>query len=102
MEQLNRRRRRDNIYFGAFLGIIFPIIGFLLYWIFLFSQSMTLSEYWNFLFTSGNISAALSLAIILNLGAFLYHLTNDNNETVKGIIGATVFYGVLIVIFKFL
>ena len=28
-------------------------------------------------------------------------ISNNNNETVKGVIGATIFYGLLIIIFKF-
>lgn len=96
------RRRRDNIYLGAFLGLIFPVIGFLLYYVFVFSENYTLEGYWNFLFTSGNISAALSLALILNLPLFLFNLSNNNYRTVQGVVGVTIFYGVIIVIFKFL
>ncbi|MEO6438341.1 MAG: hypothetical protein ABIO23_04115 [Chitinophagales bacterium] len=103
MGQLNKpRMRRDNVYSGAFLGLVFPVLGFLLYWVFFFSPSMTIGEYWDFLFASGNMSGALSLAIILNLAVFLYNLSNHNHETVNGIVVSTIFYGVLIIIFKFL
>ena len=97
-----RRRGKNNIYFGAFLGLIFPAAGFLLFWIFRFSDQLSLEEYWNSLFLTGTMSAALSLSIILNLAIFFFNLSNNNYETVKGIIGATVFYGVLIIIFKLL
>lgn len=96
------RRQRDNVYLGAFLGLIFPVIGFLLYYVFMFSDSYTLRGYWNFLFVSRNISAALSLAIILNLPVFLLSLSNHHYQTVRGVVGVTIFYGVLIIIFKFL
>jgi polyferredoxin len=96
------RTRRDNVYLGAFLGLIFPVIGFLLYYLFMFSDNYSLQGYWDFLFSSGNISAALSLAIILNLPVFLFNLSNNNYHTVRGVVGVTIFYGVLIIIFKFL
>src|SRR2546423_7849466 len=100
--QSKPRRIRDNVYLGAFLGLIFPVIGFLLYWIFKFSDQLSLQEYWNTLFSTGSMSAALSLAIIVNLAVFFFNLSNRRYETVKGIVGATIFYGVLIIIFKFL
>ena len=97
----NPHRGRNNIYFGAFLGLVFPVIGFLLYYVFMFSNTMTLTGYWDFLFASRNISSALSLSIILNLPVFFYSLRNNNYETVKGVVGSTMFYGVLIITFKF-
>jgi len=103
MERRSRPHRgRNNLYFGAFLGLVFPVIGFLLYYVWKFSDSMTLQGYWDFLFAQRVISSALSLAIILNLPVFFYMLRNNNYETVKGIVGSTIFYGVLIIMFKFL
>ncbi|MFI5134677.1 MAG: hypothetical protein ACHQD9_02370 [Chitinophagales bacterium] len=98
---MSPRRGRVNIYLGAFFGFVFPVIGFLLYYVFVFSDQLSLSEYWNFLFNSGNIAAALSLAIIMNLPVFFLSLWSNKYETVKGIVGATIFYGALIIIFKF-
>src|SRR4030095_3579498 len=97
----NQPARRDNIYLGAFLGLIFPVIGFLLYYLFFFYDRMTISAYWDFLFTSGNIASALSLAIILNLPVFFLNIWSGRYQTVRGVVGATIFYGILIVIFKF-
>lgn len=91
---------RDNLYFGAFLGLVLPVVGFLLYYVFFFSEHMSLAEYWDFLFTSGNIAGALSLSVIMNLPPFFLSIRNNRLETVKGIVGATLFYGLLIVIFK--
>jgi len=102
MEIRKPRRSINNVYFGAFLGLIFPMLGFVLYYVFFFSDKLSISEYWDFLFNSRNISSALSLAIILNLLVFFYNLSVNNYENVKGVVGATIFYGVLIIIFKFL
>ena len=99
-DQLKPKRGRDNVYLGVFFGLIFPVIGFLLYYVFIFSDSLSLSEYWDFLFASGNIAAALSLAIIMNLPVFFLSIWSNKYERVKGIVGATLFYGLLIIIFK--
>lgn len=94
-------RPRDNIYLGAFFGLVFPVIGFLLFYIFAFSDQLSLEKYWNQLFNTSKISAALSLSIVMNLAVFFYFLTSKRYETVKGVVGSTIFYGIFIILFKF-
>ncbi|HUM47458.1 MAG TPA: hypothetical protein PLD84_11045 [Chitinophagales bacterium] len=102
MERKNKpSRKRDNRYFGAFLGLVFPVIGFLLFYVFAFSDSMSLQVYWNQLFNTSKMSAALSLSIIMNLPVFFFFLSDKRYENVKGIVGATIFYGIFIILFKF-
>lgn len=102
MEQRNRPARgRDNIYFGAFLGLIFPIAGFILFYVFAFSDSMTLHDYWAELFNKSKMSAALSLSIVMNLPVFFFNISNKKYESAKGVVGATIFYGLFIILFKF-
>jgi hypothetical protein len=102
MERANKSHGgRDNVYLGAFLGLVFPVIGFLLYWVFIFSDAQSLTEFWDFLFENRVMSDVLSISIIANLPVFFYFLSNSKTETVKGIVGATIFYGALIIIFKF-
>lgn len=94
-------RPRDNIYLGAFFGLVFPVIGFLLFYVFAFSDQLSLEMYWNQLFNTSKISAALSLAIVMNLPVFFYFLSLKRHETVRGVVGATIFYGIFIILFKF-
>ncbi|MBK6481895.1 MAG: hypothetical protein KBF32_13100 [Chitinophagales bacterium] len=102
MERKGRRSRvRDNIYFGAFLGLVFPIVGFLLFYVFAFYERMSLSHYWDQLFNTSKLSAALSLAVVTNLPVFFYLITARQYENVKGLVGATMFYGIFIILFKF-
>lgn len=96
-----RNHPRNNFYFGAFLGLIFPIAGFLLFWIFAFSSQMSLQQYWDSLFTTDKISSALSLAIVTNLPVFFLLIWRNWLQASRGVIGATLFYGLLIIIFKF-
>lgn len=94
-------RGRDNIYLGAFLGLVFPAIGFLLFYVFAFSDRISLQDYWNELFNRSEMSAALSLSIVMNLAVFFYTISNKKYESAKGVVGATIFYGVFIILFKF-
>jgi hypothetical protein len=94
-------RGRNNMYFGGFLGLVFPMIGFLLFYVFAFSDKISLGEYWNNLFNKSVMSAALSLAIVANLPIFFLSIWGSRYETAKGIVGATIFYGVFIILFKF-
>lgn len=93
--------RRDNFYIGGFLGFVFPAIGFLLFYLFFFYDKLTLNQYVDYLFQSKAVSAALSLSLILNLPVFFYFIYKNFFNTTRGIIFATLFYGVLILIFKF-
>lgn len=92
---------RNNIYFGAFLGMVFPVIGFLLFYLFAFYDTMSLEQYWAQLFNTSKLSAALSLAIVANLPVFFYMISARYYENGKGIVGATIFYGIFIILFKF-
>lgn len=92
---------RNNIYFGAFLGLLFPMIGFLLFYVFAFSDEMSLQQYWDQLFNTSKMSAALSLAIVMNLPVFFLNIWNSKYENAKGIVGATIFYALFIILFKF-
>ena len=94
-------QRGDNLYMGLSLGIIFPMIGFLLFYVFAFSEEMSLKHYWDSLFETAKMSAALSLSLILNLPVFFFCLWSNRYETVKGVLAATIFYGVLVILFKF-
>lgn len=96
-----RSHPRNNIYFGAFLGLIFPIAGFLLFYAFAFSSQMSLQKYWDSLFDTGNMSSAISLAIVANLPVFFILIWKNWLDACRGVVGATLFYGLLILIFKF-
>ncbi|MBA3648390.1 MAG: hypothetical protein H0W62_07550 [Chitinophagales bacterium] len=102
MEKRNRKTAGyDNPYFGAFLGLTFPIIAFLLFWVYEFSDQYSLSEYYDTLFNKSQMSAVLSLSVLANLPVFFLNLWNQRYGNVKGILGATFLYGALIILFKF-
>ena len=96
-----RPSRTDNVYFGAFLGLIFPVIGFLLYYLFFFYPKMSLEAYWNHLFEQHVMSAALSLSLLLNFAVFFYQISNHHYKAARGIIAVTLFYGIFVFIFYF-
>ncbi len=93
-------RPRNNRYFGAFLGLVAPVVGWFLFYLFGFYDQLTLRQYWEFLFESGNMSAALSVALVTNLPVFIYFTSENCYETMRGLLASTFFYALLIVLFK--
>jgi len=94
--------RINNIYFGVFLGLIFPMAGYLLLWLFRFSDQYKLADFWEILFYKHEMSAVLSLSLLMNAPVFFLNTSNNRYRNAYGILGATLFYGLLIIIFKFL
>lgn len=95
------KKKRDNVYYGAFLGLTFPIVGFLFLYILFFADAMTLPQYFDSIFTNRTASGVLALSLILNLFVFFLNIWNNKMETAKGIVGMTMFYGIMVIIFKF-
>ena len=95
-------RRFDNVYLGAFMGLVFPVIGFLLYYLYFFYGHLSLQEYWNQLFSRHTISAMISLALIANFPVFLFYFRGKKYKAARGVLGVTIFYGAFVIIFYFL
>jgi hypothetical protein len=88
----------DKIVFGVLFGLILPIIAFLIYW--KWKYDGTLEEFLHYISAStSNRNNPLVFSMIPNL--VLFYLSNFqlkfNNFTV-GLVGATLFYTVPIVI----
>jgi hypothetical protein len=90
---------RNASILGLILGIIMPVIGLLI--IFLF-RGGSFSDYQDLIFSNHRIvPTLLSLALLLNLIPFLYYNSKRLDMTVRGIFVATMLYAVLIVLLKF-
>ena len=96
-----KKASRDNIYFGAFLGLIFPLFGFFLFYVIFFSNNLSIAEYFDSVFTNHTAAGTLALSLLLNLFVFFMNIWNHKYETAKGIVGMTMFYGIMVIIFKF-
>ena len=85
---------------GVLLGIIAPIIAFIVYVVFIKEESLE-----NIINHPGfyrNLPAIISLSLLINLALFFLKLKFNKDEQSRGILFSTFLYGFLIVILKFI
>ena len=85
---------------GVLLGIIAPIIAFIVYVVFI--KEETLENFINNFVTDRNLPAIISLSLLINLALFFMKLKFNKDEQSRGILLSTFLYGVVIVILKFI
>jgi hypothetical protein len=91
---------KDSLLLGLILGITLPIIGVLVF----YYSKFAAVDLWHFLEVATKhqvLSPMLSLCAVLNLGTFYIFLNKNLYLTARGIILATIIYGVTIVLLKF-
>jgi hypothetical protein len=101
MEFLKKRHPLDKLLYGTIAGILGPLIGFVIYYILLFSHLDFLAFIETFMKFQNMQSPIISISLIFNLvllyGVFRYNLT----EFGRGIVLATFLYVPLVFILKF-
>ncbi len=85
---------------GVLLGIIAPIIAFIVYVVFI--METTLGGVINNPSFNKNLPAIISLSLLINLALFFLKIKFNKDEQSSGILFSTFLYGVVIVILKFL
>ena len=85
---------------GVLLGIIAPIIAFMVYIVFI--KEETLENFINNFVTDGNLPSIISLLLLINLVLFFVKLKFNKDEQSRGILFSTFLYGVVIIILKFI
>ena len=85
---------------GFFIGIVAPIAAFVVYVAFFTEDSDPICRY-NEIIENGVLSEVISLSILINLLIFFMNIKTNRDEQARGILFATMFYGIAIVIIKF-
>ena len=85
---------------GVLLGIIAPIITFIVYVVFI--MVTTLGGVINNPSFNRNLPAIISLSLLINLVLFFLKLKFNKDEQSRGILFSTFLYGLVIVILKFI
>ena len=91
---------KSDLIKGVLLGIIAPIIAFVVYVVFIKEEPLeTIINHPDF---NRNLPAIISLSLLINLALFFLKIKFNKDEQSRGILFSTFLYGVVIVILKFL
>ena len=85
---------------GVLTGIIAPIAAFVVYVAFFTENSDPLAMY-NQIIEIGKLSHVISLSVLINLLIFFMNIKTYRDEQARGILLATMIYGILIISIKF-
>jgi hypothetical protein len=90
----------DKLITGLIPGLIVPILAIFLFYIAKFND-LTFEAYFNYIKSPGILSPILSLGIVFNLVVFYLFINRNYNRAARGVILATILYGIPIIIAKF-
>lgn len=91
----------NRIPYGIMVGLISPIVFFLLYYLFRFGQ-YGFAEYLRLLVESKKLANVLSLTVLPNIAPFMLFINSNRYSSGRGVLGATIGLGILIFILKFI
>lgn len=93
--------KKDNFIFGLTLGLIAPVIGFLIYKLIKF-QLYSLEEMLSFLKANPNlITSFISISLLANAVLFTIYVNGRRDKTAKGIFVLTIVYAAIALAFKY-
>ena len=85
---------------GAIVGIIAPIAAFVVYVAFFTEDSDPLAMYHKIV-TMDKLSHVMSLSVMINLLIFFMNIKTYRDQEARGVLLATILYGISIAIIKF-
>ena len=91
---------KSDLVKGVLLGIVAPIIAFIVYVVFIKEES--LENIINHPGFNRNLPAIISLSLLINLALFFLKIKFNKDEQCRGILFSTFLYGFIIIILKFL
>lgn len=93
-------RRWNDIRIGLALGLLAPVLGFLIIWQAGF-RGFSLGEYLEFLTSWKKLSSVISLSAIPNLLLFFIFIWLNYLYSARGVLAATLVFAGIVVITKF-
>lgn len=102
MKSEKKTERYDSIKTGLIVGLISPVVGFViygLYWSWRFHRSF--SYFTNDVFAGSFRSAILSLSLLINLIPFFIFIRSDRYKSSRGVMFAVFIYVPVVLYYKF-
>jgi hypothetical protein len=91
----------DKFGVGFVPALMLPMLAFVFFYL-LQIQQMSFELYLQTVKTPHMLSKILSFGCIINLGVFFLFISRDYYNAARGVIGATVLYGIPVIIAKFI
>jgi hypothetical protein len=94
--------KKDDLWLGLILGILGPVVGFLIFYLIkFFPLGQSIAAYLNlFKDNSFLIPKVISLSLLVNGVTFFLYTQYRKDETSRGILVATLIYAIIIIVFK--
>ncbi|MEO8413111.1 MAG: hypothetical protein ABI472_05600 [Ginsengibacter sp.] len=93
--------KKDNFVFGLALGLIAPVLGFMIYKLYNF-KGLSLTEMFQWMKMNPNlISVSISVSLLANAILFTIYINGHRDKTAKGIFIVTIIYAIIAMIFKY-
>ena len=86
---------------GAIVGVIAPIVAFVVYVAFFTEDADPLGMYHKIV-AMDKLSHVMSLSVLINLLIFFMNIRTNRDHQARGILLATILYGITIAIIKFI
>ena len=86
---------------GTIVGIIAPMAAFVVYVAFFTEDSDPIGMY-NKLVAMDKLSEIMSLSVLINLLIFFMNIKTNREQLARGILLATILYGLIILVLKFI
>lgn len=95
--------KKDNLQMGIILGLLLPVIVFLIIYLVRFSDESSLTEFFKtFMAQKGLITFFGVWCLVSNIALFTYYVNTNKDRTAKGIFAITLLYGIGILLAKVL
>jgi len=93
--------KKDNFIFGLAVGLVAPVIGFMIFKLYKFN-GLSLSEMLQWMkFNPNLISISISVSLMANAILFTIYINGRRDKTAKGIFVLTIIYAIIAMIFKY-
>jgi hypothetical protein len=93
--------KKDSLKFGILLGILGPLFAMYMYYLWVFSRTISLAEYFYVLGNNKQLLTAISsISLLANAILFTIYINTHRDKTAKGIFVATLIYGIAVLVYK--
>ena len=92
----------NKLIIGFIIGIVLPLITAVLLYFFMYKGQLEPLDFLSELMKLNGLGKFLSISVLSNLIVFLIAVNTERLLAARGIVTATLLYGLVVIVFKFL